>query len=166
MQFTHIANHYKWTPQQGLDKLIQCLRDKAPKFFSVKAKTLQENYELLCKKMYERFSRKDLLNIIRKQLQDLLQEQKENVEEYAEHTQELAADGYPDAPKEVVEIVAKDGFLNGCIDKKAALTAMDMNSNTIDETMQFVKSAITNQRVILGPRKIDTKRVTFETEDL
>jgi len=77
----------------------------------------------------------------------------------------MAIDGHPDTPETFVEIVIIDAFLKGCTDKKAALTAMDKNPNTIDEAMQYVKSAVTNQRVILGTKKIDIKRVTFNEEE-
>jgi len=74
LQFTHIANRYKWSPEQRLDKLIECLRDKALKFYSVKTKTVQENYDQLCKKINDRFGRKDMPHILRRQLQDIKQE--------------------------------------------------------------------------------------------
>jgi hypothetical protein len=71
--------------------------------------------------MNERFGRKDLPHIIRRQLQDLKQEQDELLEEYAERAQEMSTDGYPDTPEEFVEIIAIDAFLKGYTDKKAAL---------------------------------------------
>ena len=164
IQFSHIADKYKWTPQERLDRLLQCLRDKALKFFSIKNKSGKGNYEQVCNKMNERFGRKDLPHIIRRQLQDLKQEQDELLEEYAERAQEMSTDGYPDTPEEFVEIIAIDAFLKGCTDKKAALTAMDKNPATLDQALQFVKSAIANQRVILGPKRMDLKRVMFEDE--
>jgi hypothetical protein len=47
-----------------------------------------------------------------------------------------------------VEIIAIDAFLKGCTDKKAAITAMDKNPATLDQALQFVKSAIANQKVM------------------
>ena len=164
IQFSHIADKYKWTPQERLDRLLQSLRDKALKFFSIKNKSGKGNYEQVCNKMNERFGRKDLPHIIRRQLQDLKQEQDELLEEYAERAQEMSTDGYPDTPEEFVEIIAIDAFLKGCTDKKAALTAMDKNPATLDQALQFVKSANANQRVILGPKRMDLKRVMFEDE--
>ena len=35
-------------------------------------------------------------------------------------------------------------FLKNTMTKKAALTTMELNSNTIDEAMHYVKSAVTN----------------------
>lgn len=164
LQFSHIANRYKWTPEQRLDKLIECLRDKALKFYSVKAKSVQEDYMQLCTKINERFGRRDLPHIIRRQLQELKQQVEESLEEYAERTQEMAIDGYPETPEEFVEIVAVDAFLQGCSEKKAALTAMDKNPTTLHYALQYVKSAATNQRIILGSKKVDLKRVTFDED--
>jgi hypothetical protein len=62
--------------------------------------------------------------------------------------------------------VATDAFLKGCHDKWAALTAMDKDPENLDRVVQFVKSAMTNQREILWIKKTDVKRVIFqETED-
>jgi len=161
LQFSTIGNRYKWSDEQRLYKLIECLRDKSLKFFSCNTTQVQGNYNLLCKKMDERFGKKELPNIIRRQLQDLKQESEEPIEEYAERAQELARDGYPDTPDKVIQTLATDSFLKGCYDKRAALTAMDKNPENLDEAVQFVKSAIANQRVILGGKKVDIKRVSF-----
>lgn len=67
------------------------------------------------------FGRKDMPHILRRQLQDIKQEQEESLEEFAERTQEMAIDGHPDTPEAFVEIVTIDAFLKGCTDKKAAL---------------------------------------------
>ena len=40
---TNIADKYKWTPQERLDRLLQCLRDKALTFFSIKNKSGKGN---------------------------------------------------------------------------------------------------------------------------
>ncbi|VDI28661.1 Hypothetical predicted protein [Mytilus galloprovincialis] len=133
VQFNHIANRYNWTNQDRLDKLIECLRDRALKFFTTMPKSVQEGYQAVCKKMEDRFGRKDLPHVIRRQLQDLRQ--------------------LPEEP------------LDECMDKKAALTAMDKDPDSLDKALKYVKSAVTNQKVILGNKKPEVKRVTFhETE--
>ena len=103
--------------------------------------------------MEERFGCKDLPQVIRRQLQELL---------YAEHAQYLAVDGFPGTSDDFMQIVATDAFLKGCHDKRAALTSMDKDPENLDRAVQFVKSAMTNQRVILGIKKTDVKRVTFQ----
>jgi hypothetical protein len=162
LQFCHIANKYEWSDQDRLDKLIECLRDRALKYFTTRPKFVQDNYKLTCKKIEERFGCKDLANVIRRQLQELRQVPEESHEEYAEHTQDLAADGFPGTSDEFIQIVASDAFLKGCQDKRVALTAMDKDPENLDKAVQLVKSAMTNQRVIFGIKK----RVTFQETEM
>jgi hypothetical protein len=42
IQFTNIADKYKWTSQERLDRLLQCLRDKALKFSVIKINQAKE----------------------------------------------------------------------------------------------------------------------------
>jgi hypothetical protein len=51
LQFCHIANKCEWSDQDRLDKLIECLRDRALKYFTTRPKFVQDNYKLTCKKM-------------------------------------------------------------------------------------------------------------------
>ena len=76
----------------------------------------------------------------------------------------MAADGYPNTPGDFIQIVATDAFLKGCLEKKAALTAIDKDPTTLSDALKFVRSALANQLVIFGHRKSDIKRVTFEEE--
>ncbi|VDH98170.1 Hypothetical predicted protein [Mytilus galloprovincialis] len=134
-QFCHIAKRCKWSEQQKLDNLIVFLRDKALKFYSSRPVEIKDNFQVLY----------------------------ESLEEFADKVQELATDGYPESPDYFIQIVAVDAFLKGCAEKQAALVAMDKNPSSLDEATQYMKSAITNQRLIMGSRKTtDIKRVTFE----
>ena len=162
LQFCHIANKYEWSDQDRLDKLIECLRDRALKYFTTRPKSVQDNYKLTCKKMEERFGCKDLPNVIHRQLQELRQFPEESLEEYAERAQDLAVNGFPGTSDDFIQIVSTDAFLKGCKDKQAALVAMDKDPVNINRVVQLVKSAITNQKVVLGIKKADVKRVTFQ----
>ncbi|VDI66140.1 Hypothetical predicted protein, partial [Mytilus galloprovincialis] len=112
-----------------------------------------------------RFGNKDLPYTIRRQLQDVRQNGDEMIEEFAERIQEMATDGYIDTPEHVVETISVDAFLKGCTDKKAALLAMEKSPTRMDQALQFVKSSIHNQRVLLGYKKSDVRRVQFEKYD-
>ena len=54
VQSNQIADRHSWTNQQRLDKLIECSRSK----------TVQLDYQSICKKMDERFGKKDRLEVI------------------------------------------------------------------------------------------------------
>ena len=123
-----------------------------------------------CSKITNQFARrwiKDLPHIIRRQLQDVREFPEESLEKYAERAQELTTDGYPGTPDSFIQIVATDAFLKGWSDRKAALTAMDKDPTDQDTALQYVKSAVTNQRVILGIKKPDigVKGVVFQESD-
>ena len=165
MQFKHIADKYSWSKKQKLDKLIECLRDKALKYFSTRPESVREDFDLLVQKLNQRFGNRDLPHTVRRQLQDVKQNLEETVEEFSERVLELATYGYLNTPENVVEMVAVDSFLKGCQDKKAALFAMEKNPSTIDEAVQHVKASIHNHRIILGyTRKPEVKRVQFEDD--
>lgn len=165
LQFIHIANKYNWDTQQRLDKLIECLRDKALKFYSTRPASIQNDFKQLSEKFNQRFGNKDLPYTIRRQLQDVRQNVDESIDEFAERVQEMATDGYIDTPEKVVDTISVDAFLKGCTDKKAALLAMEKSPVRIDEALQYVKSSIHNQRVLLGYKKTDVRRVQFEKSD-
>ena len=118
--------------------------------------------------MDERFGKKYLPHIVGRHLQDLRQFQEKSPEESAKRAQELATNGYLGTQDSFMQIVATDAFLKGCSDKKAALTAMDKDPNDLDAALQYAKSAVTNQRVILDIKKSDigVKRVTFPESDM
>lgn len=145
--------------------MIECLRDKALKFFSTRQLSLRSDYDLLCQKLNEKFGRKDLPHTLRRLLQDVRQDPNEQLEDFAERTQGLAVDGYPETPDRFVEIVAIDAFLKGCYDKRAALVAMDKNPESLEKALQYVRGAVANQKVIMGGRKSEIKRVTFDEPD-
>ena len=100
MQFIHFSNRYKWDSRQRLDSLIECLRDKALKFYSTRPLSVQNDFVLLSEKLNQRFGNKDLPYTIRRQLQEVRQNIDETVEEFAERVQEMATDGYgPNTPE-------------------------------------------------------------------
>jgi hypothetical protein len=162
LQFERISKKYKWSEEDKLDKLIECLKDRALKFFSTRSKTVHNDYQAMRKQIEERFGRKDLPNVIRRQLQELRQLPDESFEEYAERAQDLASDGYPGTPENFIQIVASHTFLKGCSDKKTALVTMNKDPVDLDLTLQYVRSAITNQRIVFGLKNTEVKRVTLK----
>lgn len=73
--------------------------------------------------------RKENPHIVRRFLQDLKQDQKESLEEFAKRAQELDTDDYPDTPNRFVQTLATEAFFKGCVNKREALAAMDKHSD-------------------------------------
>lgn len=97
---------------------------------------------------------------VRRKLQDIKQEDK-TVGESAEQVQEMATEGYPDNPESVIDTIATDTFLKGIENKPAALTPMDKDSTTLESAFQLLKAAFNNQRLSLGRRKPEVRKVRF-----
>lgn len=164
IQFNHIAKKYMWNEREKLDKMIECLREKALKFFSSRPENVQKDFKLLCQKFKESFDRKDQSHIIRRQLQEIQQKTDETLEEFAERIEDLSTEAYPDSPEFFRSTITIDAFLRGCLEKRAALVTLDKDPKTLDEAVQHMKSAVTNQKLIMGTKK-DIRRVTFEEKD-
>ena len=142
LQFERIAKRHFWSKEEMADKLVELLRDKALKYFSVQSRTIQESYILMRDKFRQRFGHKDEPVTIRRQIQHLKQNEDELLEEFAERTHSLATDGYPATASDTVETIATDAFLKGCSDKRAALTAMDKQPVNLDGALQMMKTIL------------------------
>lgn len=165
MQFERVANRYAWEGTELLDRLVEALRDRALKFFSEQPTSVQNDYTRLKEKMEKRFGKKDAPITVRRQLQELRQNEEDNLEEFAERALELASDGHARATEEVIEDIATEAFLRGCTSKLAALTAMNSQPTSLDRAVQAVKNAISNQKVLLGDKqgeKPKIRQVRFE----
>jgi hypothetical protein len=164
LQFTTIADRYKWSNEQRLFKLIECLREKARKVYSTRPRSVQNNYTLLCQKLNGRFGRKELPHVLRRIFQDLRQDQEGLIEEFAERVQDTAMGGSPDTPESLVEPLAIDVFLRGCLDKGVALITMYKNPETVDKALQLMRTAIANKKLTMGGKETEIKRlrVTFD----
>lgn len=165
IQFNYIAQKYMWNEREKLDKLIECLREKALKFFSSRPENVQSDFKLLCHKFKERFDKSEQPHIMRRQLQKTKQEVDETLEEFAERIEELSMEAYPDFPDFWRSTVTIDVFLRGCKEKRAALVTLDKDPETLDKAVQYMLNAITNQKLLLGQKK-DIRRATLEDEVL
>lgn len=88
IHFERIAERFKWSDHQRLERLIESLWDKALRLYSTCAKPVPKNYRDLCKKINSRFGQKELPLTVKRKLQDIKQENK-TVEEFAEQVQEI-----------------------------------------------------------------------------
>ncbi len=166
VQFEILARRYQWSDSNKLDRLVECLRDRALKFFCERPAAIQNDYWLLVEKLASRFGKKDLPTTIRRQLQVLKQNVDESLEEFADRALEMATDGYPGAPAYMIETVAGDVFLKGCTDKYAALSAMDKQPSTLDQALAMVKAAMHNKLALLGKgvAKSEVRQVSFKDD--
>ena len=130
--------------------LTASLRDKAATFaFSLPKKTLKD-YKKLLRALKKRYGQSDPPTSVRRQLLTLKQKEEDSLEEFAERAQTMAQEGFPGVTNKAIRGIAVDHFLRGCRDKQAALAAMDKDPQNIHKALKYVKSAIYNQRAVMG----------------
>ena len=85
-----MARTYNWDNDMIIVKLVDALQDDALKFYSSLEVDVQDNYELLSRRMNKRFGPQEPPQTVRKELRMVEQKPEEPLEEWAECCQRLA----------------------------------------------------------------------------
>ena len=157
-QFERIAAHRGWPAHKKTFRLLDCLSDVALEY----ARRINQNgdYKDLKRQLKQRFSRKEVPVLARRQLPFTKQYENEGVEEFAQRVYFLALDGYESCEGNMLEEIATETFLRGCRDKEAAMKAMDREPATLQKAVKYVRTAIANHRAVYGSRG-NTRPVTL-----
>ena len=148
-----------------IDRLIQnALEKRHLNTSALVMKMVQSNFNQVCQQMKEKFDKKDQPHIIRRQFSRDQAKSRWDHWKYVERIEDLATEGYEGIPEYFKNTVTIHAFLRGCTEKWAALVTLDKGPKTLEEAMQNIKSAITNQTLIGGIKK-DVKRVTLNEID-
>ena len=142
VKLLHLARRYQRDDDTKLAKLVEALEDKALAFFSNLPSNVQVNFELVRKKMNNRFMPQEPAITVRKQLQTIHQNTEEALEEWAECCQQCAYEAWGKISLEVAEQVAIEAFLGGVIDTEAAFTVLEKDPQTVDEALEFLKKVV------------------------
>ena len=148
VKLLHLAKRYQWDDDMKLAKLVEALEDKALTFFSNLPSNVQVNFELVRKKMNNRFMPQEPAITIRKQLQTIHQNTEEALEEWAERCQQCAYDAWGKISPEVAEQAAIETFLGGVIETEAAFTVSEKDPQTVDEALEFLKKAVHSRKAL------------------
>ena len=146
VKLLHLARKYQWDDDTKLAKLVEALEDKALTFFSNQPLNVQVNFELVRKKMNNRFMPQEPAITVRKQLQTIHQNTEEALEEWAECCQQCAYDAWGKISPEVAEQAAIEAFLGGVIETEAAFTVLEKDPHTVDEALEFLKKAVHSRK--------------------
>ena len=162
LQFEELAASYHWTNDVKVRKLVECLRDKALVFYSGQQERVRRDYVQLRDRMERHFGKREPPATTRRRLHNIKQASDEPLEDFANKVYNMAQEGYSGASEDIMEIVAVEAFLKGCIDKPAALFAMNQNPTSIYSALDMVTMAIHNQRLLGGKYGSEMRRVAFE----
>ena len=138
VKLLHLAQRYQWDNDTKLAKLVESLEGKALTFFSKLPHNVQCNFEVVRKKMNNRFIPHKPAITIRKNLQTIRQNSEEALEEWAEHCQQCAYDAWGEMSEDVAELAAVEAFLGGVLETEAAFSVMEKDPQTVDRALELI----------------------------
>ena len=157
VKLMHMARKYDWDDDTKLAKLVEALDDKALTFFSNLPPEVQGNFEIVKKKMNNRFIPREPSTTVRKQLQTIQQKPEEALEEWAERCQQCAFHAWGEKSEEVAELAAVEAFLGGVLETEAAVSVSEKDPCSLDEALEMFKKAV-HSRKSLSCRFRNTQR--------
>ena len=166
VKLLHLAQRCQWDDDTKLTKLVEALEGRALIFFSNLPINVQGNFEVVQKKMNNRFLPKEPAITFRKQLQTIRQKVDERLEEWAERCQQCAYDAWGNISSEVAELAAVEVFLGGVLETEAAISIMEKGPQTVDEALEMLRKAVHGRKCLgcrFGPTQQDFSQ-KFESE--
>ena len=99
---------------------------------------------------------------MRNKLKCILQRVEDSLVVFGERARKATPEGYFGMTGQWVQALAVEAFLMGCSDKRSALSSMDKESQTMDETVKLIRRLGSHDRALSA----DKRRCTLEEVDL
>ena len=165
--FNGTARHYQWGSDKKLQRLKECMRDKAIDYVRSRSRKERNDYRKLMKCLKNRYGVKEDPSVVRRNLNDIKQEVNESLEDFADRVQHAVAVGYKGAGERAIEKWAAELFLKGAKEKGAALAASERQPRSIRKALREMKISISNQKAVLGRTlSVSARQVAFDDEVL
>jgi hypothetical protein len=163
-QFERLAKRRAWGKDKKLDRIIDCLRDKALEY--ARRSKACNSYSKLVSRLEKRFGVKEEPKTIQKELNFTKQQEGETLEEFSSRVYYKVMDAYPTLPENMIQGFTTDYFLRGIKDRRISEKAMDKRPKNVYEAIKYVKFCMANQKLLYGDRYNVTRKVTFCDSDL
>ena len=161
-KFDRIAKRRNWTKRKRLDRLFDCLSEKALEYAN--RSEGRNSYRKLKKELGLRFDLKEAPVAARQKLHLMKQNDDEGLEEYLQRVLTSAMDGFNTADNNTVQQLATEAFLRGCKHKEASAYVFNESPRTIQEACQKVKTVLANRKAIFGS-KVSFQERAFTLEE-
>ena len=162
MKFDRIAQRREWSESKKLDRLIDCLTDKALEYASRSEN--KENFTDLKNELKLRFDYKEEPIAVRQRLHLARQDKDETLEAFLQRILGIAMDGYKDEKSSIWQQLATDAFLRGCKNKDAAMIVMNEGPKSVHEACKRVKTIMANKKAIGGKVTFQEKAFSIQEE--
>ena len=162
MKFDRISQRRGWSEDKKLDRLYDCLTDKALKYAA--RSDNRDNFAALKSELALRFDLKEEPVAARQQLHLAKQGDDETLEVYLQHILAIAMDGYKGASAVLLQQMATEAFLRGCRHKDAATLVMNEAPQTIHVACKRIKTMLANKKAIGGKVSFSERIFTVQEE--
>ena len=163
LQFEEVAEIYNWDLTWKCRKLVKSLRGDTLELYARQPQPVRKSYPLLLERLAQHFGLHETPSACRRQLQTIRQSE-QSTEDFLQAVIKLVHEGYPDAEAPTVQLIIMDVFLKGCLDRTAALTAMNRDPKTAYEALELVNQASSNQQLVFPNRHKEMRTVSFNVE--
>ncbi|MCG8044734.1 MAG: hypothetical protein N0E48_03455 [Candidatus Thiodiazotropha endolucinida] len=156
-KFSRTAIRRDWSEDKKLDRLFDCLTDKALEYANRSVN--RDDYNELKKELALRFDMRDAPVAARQQLHVIKQSDEETLEDFLQRVLTITMDGYQKTDTDTVQQIATESFLRGCKYKEAAMVVMNESVSTIQDACRRVKTIMANKKAIGGGRVSFQERI-------
>lgn len=140
-KFMRLAEVKNWRPQESRDYLGWCLEGRASEYFAtVVTQNADIGFLQLMQKSEKRFGYKEIPETAQLKINSLMQANGESLEDWADRVFQLALRAYEGLPEEHMLKQAIKRICHGCMDNEAGQYAVNQHPDTIEETIEYLKS--------------------------
>ena len=104
--------------------------------------------------------------VVRKQLNNIKQDQDESLEHFAYKIHEMSIVSYRDLSEDDRQFVAVQTFLRGCNNTQAAFNVMDKDPPTLEDALEFLKNEISSQLIESRMSALEAKVEKLEKDNI
>ena len=163
MKFDRIARRKGWSDDKKLDRLYDCLTDKALEYAA--RSDNKDNYDRLTQELALRFDLKDEPIAARQRLYLAKQDDDETLEAFLQRLLTITMDGHKNEKSALIQQVATESFLRDCKHKDAARTVIYESPATIHNACKRIKTILANKKAIGGSKVSFQERQFTVTEE-
>ena len=139
-KFVRYATASDWTEEECLDALCWCLIGKASDFYALMAERDEDvSYFKILDKLEKRFGTHELPETLIAKFSQIVQNQDEDLEDWADRIQTLAIKAFKGLPDTHMTIQMIVRFCQGCYDKEAGQSACNARPRTLDKAIDHIR---------------------------
>ena len=146
--FKEASRAARWSEREKRHQLASCLRGRVVDYIKTRPREVRRDFKRLVKDLKQRYGRKESESSMRRDLQNIKQDEHEQIDDFADRVLALTFNCFPGSKEKLVQSMAVDAFFRGTRETRAACFASEKEPKTIPHADRCLKSSIQNCRLI------------------